>query len=146
MIEKEKRDLNLKQRINEKIEELDNDLKELESFEIPELDQFKGDIKLKAACERYFEKIVEGIISIAFLMIRLKNLSSPESEEHAFVILAKNNIISEEFAKRLKDAKDMRNRIIHNYITIDDTIVYHAIGEEIIRDATEFLDNIKNRL
>jgi hypothetical protein len=59
--------------------------------------------------KRYFEKIVEGIISLAFLIIRLNQLKSPESEEHAFLILAKNKIISEDFAKRLKDAKQLSN-------------------------------------
>lgn len=140
----EKRKLDLNKRINERIVELEADVYELGSFEIPELEQFKEDKKLKAACERYFEKIVEGIISISFLIIKLKNFSSPESEEHAFFILAKNNLISEEFAKRLKEAKDMRNRIVHNYITIDDTIVYHAIVDEIVNDAKDFLKEIKN--
>jgi uncharacterized protein YutE (UPF0331/DUF86 family) len=37
----------------------------------------------------------------------------------------------------------MRNRIVHNYITIDDNIVYHAISEEIIKDSKEFLDKIE---
>lgn len=143
MIKQEERDIELRQRIKDKVEELENDLTELESFEVPEIEKFREDKKLKAACERYFEKIVENIISLAFLVIRLKNLSSPESEQHAFLILAKNKIITEEFAKRLKDAKDMRNRIVHNYITIDDNIVYHAISEEIIKDSKEFLDKIE---
>jgi uncharacterized protein YutE (UPF0331/DUF86 family) len=80
MIKQEERDIELRQRIKDKVEELENYLTELESFEVPEIEKFREDKKLKAACERYFEKIVENIISLAFLVIRLKNLSSPESE------------------------------------------------------------------
>ncbi len=145
MNEQQKR-LTIKNRIDEKIAELEKYLEEFERFEIPELEQYRQDIQLKAACERYFEKIIETIISLTLLLIRYKNLKQPEDEEHAFFILFKNGVISEEFAKRLKDAKDMRNRIVHNYITVDDSIVLHAFSEEIVKDSEEFLEKIKKSL
>jgi len=141
-----KRANELTARIDEKMAELEKYLTEFQNMEIPEIEEYRADFEKKAACERYFEKIVESIIAITFLIIRLKEFNSPESEEHAFSILSKNQIISEEFAKKLKDAKDMRNRIIHNYITIDDSIVYHAIAEEIIKDAENFLEVIKKAI
>ncbi len=146
MNEQEKRRLALKERISEKIAELEKYLEEFERFDIPELEQYRQDIQLKAACERYFEKIVETIISLTLLLIRYKNLKRPEDEEHAFFILFKNGIISEGFAERLRDAKDMRNRIVHNYITVDDSIVLHAFSEEIVKDSEEFLECIKKAL
>ena len=68
---------------------------------------------------------------------------SPETEEHAFFILAKNKIISEKLAAKLKDLKDIRNKIIHQYEIIDDAIVYYALTEEIPKDVEEFLNAIK---
>lgn len=133
----------LKNRINEKIEELEIYLLEFKDIEIPDFEQYEKDNKLKAACERYFEKIIETIIPISLFIIRLKKLGQPENEDHIFNILAKNKIISEELAIRLKDAKDMRNIIIHNYIKVEDTIVYHAITEEIFKDAEDFLEEVK---
>ncbi len=140
--EEQKRSAEIKERIESKIEELEEYLEEFESFEIPELEQYRNDKKLKAACERYFEKIVEAIISLTLLLIKYKKLKQPEDEEHAFIILSKSGIISEEFAKRLRDAKDMRNRIVHNYVTIDDSVAYHAFSKEIVKDAEEFLGAI----
>lgn len=140
------REIDLKNRINDKLSEIEKNLNEFQSMDIPELEEYRKDIKTKAASERYFEKIVEGIISVGLLIIRLKKFSVPESEEHAFIILAKNNIINKDLAERLKDAKDMRNRIVHNYVTVDDSIVYRAISEEITKDAEEFLRDIKMAL
>jgi uncharacterized protein YutE (UPF0331/DUF86 family) len=133
-------------RIADKLQETEGYLEEFKNIEIPEFEDYKGDIKSKAVCERYFEKIIEPLIALSFLIIRLEKFQSPESEEHAFFILANNNLISEDFAKKLKDAKDMRNRIVHNYISVEDIIVYKAVTEEIINDAHEFIEIIKKFL
>lgn len=147
MNKKEKeRSLEIKDRIESKIAELEKYLDEFDSFQIPELEEYRRAIALKAACERYFEKIVEVIINLTLLVIKYKKLKQPENEEHAFLILSKSGIISEEFAKKLRDAKDMRNRIVHNYITIDDSVAYHAFSEEIVKDSAEFLEVVKKAL
>jgi uncharacterized protein YutE (UPF0331/DUF86 family) len=133
----------LKVRIEEKIVELEKYLEEFNLIEIPEFEEYIKDIKIKAISERYFEKIMEVIINLTLLLIRYKKLKQPEDEDHAFSILSKNKIISEDLSKRLKDAKDMRNIIIHNYLKVEDIIVYQAVTEEIIRDSDEFLEKIK---
>ena len=137
---------NLKDRISEEIENLNGSLEEFSKFKIPNFEEYKKNLMMKAVFERYFEKIIESIISLTFFIIRIKKLNSPESEEHAFSILSKNNIIDENLAKRLKEAKNMRNRIIPNYITIDDSIVYYSVTEEIIRDAEDFIKSINESL
>ena len=133
----------MEERINDKLTEIEEAITDLENLEIPEFEEYIKNKMLMACCERYFERIIEGVISLAFLIIRHKKLNSPESEEQAFFILAKNNIISETLAKKLKEAKDMRNIIVHNYEIADYSIVYHAITEEILIDAEEFLNKIK---
>jgi len=132
----------IQDRINEKIDEVEKYLEELESITPDDLEDYLSSSMIKAACERYFEKIVEAIVSISFLFIREKELKSPESEEHAFLILSNNEIITDDLSAKLRKAKDMRNRIIHNYGEIDDAIVFHSVSEELRRDAEEFIKNI----
>lgn len=141
----EKREKDLKERIDDKIANIENNLELLKTLDIPEFVQYQKDFKIKAVCERLFERIIEDIISITFLIIRERKLKSPENEEHAFIILANNKVINLELANRLKEAKDMRNRIIHNYINIEDSIVYNAIVEELPKDAEEFIKEVLNR-
>lgn len=91
-----------KERIDEKIVELQDYLEELESI-IPEnFEEYFSNSMIKAASERYFERIVEAIVSITLSLIREKNLKSPENEEHAFSILSKNQIINEALSENLK--------------------------------------------
>jgi uncharacterized protein YutE (UPF0331/DUF86 family) len=145
MIE-EKREDRLKERINEKINELEKYLSEFQTIQIPSFQDYKLDFKIKAICERYFEKIIETIISLSLFVIRLKNFIPPEDEDNIFSILSKNNIISNDLSLRLKDAKDMRNIIIHNYLKVEDLMVYNSITEEIFKDANDFLEVIKAKI
>ena len=129
-------------RIKEKITEIEEYLNELEEFMPENYASYMHDMKTKAACERYFEKITEAMVDLAFLIIKDKGLKQPEDDKEAFDALAKENIISQEVAERLKSAKGMRNVIAHQYGCVDDEIVFHSITEELVEDAESFLKSV----
>ncbi|MEK6951775.1 MAG: hypothetical protein AABX29_02060 [Nanoarchaeota archaeon] len=54
------------ERIEEKIDEIENYLEELLTIIPDNLDVYLKDFKTKAACERYFEKIIEATVDLAF--------------------------------------------------------------------------------
>jgi len=132
----------IKLRILDKINEIESYLEEFKSIIPKTFDEYIN-IKEKAACERYFEKIIESIVDLCFLIIKDKNLEKPEDDKSAFDILFKNKIISEETCDKLKDAKGMKNIISHKYGYIDNRIVFDFITEKFLADASEFLDEIK---
>jgi len=135
----------IKGRINEKIEEIDKFLTELYEF-IPlniTLEDYKRDLKTKAICERYFEKIIEAIEDLAFLIINYNKLRYPDYEKEVFDILSENKIISEGLSKKLKEAKGMRNILAHEYGKIDDELVFEAVTEQLEKDINEFIDIIE---
>lgn len=131
-------------RIKDKIDEIENYLAELEDILPANFEEYKNNFEKKAACERYFEKIVESIVDVSFLIIKEKRLKTPEEDKEAFDILSEEEIINGELAKKLKDAKGMRNILAHEYGKIDDEIVFCSITEEIIKDAEEFVNLISN--
>jgi len=63
----------------------------------------------------------------------------PEEDKETFDILAKGEIISNELAIKLKDAKGMRNILSHQYGNVDDEIVFESITEELDKDVREFI-------
>jgi uncharacterized protein YutE (UPF0331/DUF86 family) len=81
-------------RINDKIEEIEKYLDELEEIKPTSFKHYINNIKTKAACERYFEKIIGVVVDLAFLLIKEKHLKTPEEEKQSFDILhnEKNNI------------------------------------------------------
>ena len=135
-------------RIKDKIREIERYSTELFSA-IPadlEFENYKRDFRIKAICERYFEKIIESVVDLAFLIIRDKKFKIPEGDSEAFDILADGSVISAQLAQKLKEAKGMRNIITHEYGKIDDEIVFHSITEELEKDIREFIESIKKAL
>lgn len=126
-------------RIDDKIEEIERLLDELATIIPTSQDDYASDLKTRAACERYFEKIVGAIVDASFLVVKEQHITPPDEEKAVFDTLAAADIINPDLARRLKEAKGMRNILAHEYGVVDDELVFHAITEEIEKDAREFL-------
>ncbi|MBS3083882.1 DUF86 domain-containing protein [Candidatus Pacearchaeota archaeon] len=133
-------------KISDKIEEIEGFLSQLEEIKPSTLEEYEKDFKAKAACERYFEKIVESIIDLAFIFIKGKEIEMPEDDESALDTLVRNSVITDNLAKKVKEAKGMRNIIAHLYGSVNDELVFEALDSEIIFDVNEFLSSIRKCL
>jgi uncharacterized protein YutE (UPF0331/DUF86 family) len=127
-------------RIKDKIEEIENYLLELEEIVPENLEKYEKDFEKKAACERYFEKIIEAITDLVFLIIRNRKWDMPYSDTEALQLLADKEIISKELSEKLQKAKSMRNFIAHEYGEVDDEKVFEAVKNELVKDVKEFLE------
>jgi len=133
-------------KIKDKINEIETFLSELEEIKPSNLEEYGRDFKSKAACERYFEKIVEATIDLAFIFIKERNIDMPEDDESALDSLMNNNIITDGLVNRIKEAKGMRNIIAHLYGSVNDELVFEAIDKELSKDIGEFVSSIKKVL
>lgn len=133
-------------RINDKINEVHAHLDELSKITPGEFDGYKSNNLVKAACERYFEKIVEAVTDIAFMVIVKRKLRVPEDDIDAFNILLEKKIIDEGLYKKLKQAKGMRNILAHQYGVVNDEIVFESITGELGKDVREFIKKIEANL
>ena len=131
-------------KINDKINEVNIYLEELSEIIPSEFNEYKSNNLVKAACERYFEKIAEAVTDIAFMVIVKRKLRVPEDDIDAFKILLDNKIIDEELYKKLKQAKGMRNILAHQYGTVNDKIVFETITEELYKDIRKFISIVEN--
>jgi uncharacterized protein YutE (UPF0331/DUF86 family) len=111
---------------------------ELRSIAPGSLEAYRDDLLVKAACERYSERIVEACTDLAFMVIKGQGLRAPEDDKEAFSVLADDGVIGPELCERMREAKGMRNILAHQYARVDDRIVFEAITEELPRDAEEF--------
>jgi len=136
----------IENRINEKIQDIRKYLDELNSVLSVTLEEYLRDFKIRNIYERQFEKIIEAIIDMIFLIIRKEGFKIPDNEDNSFEILSKEKVISKVLTKKLKSAKGMRNIIVHEYGKIDDVLVYMAVTEELEKDVEEFIKTIDNYL
>jgi len=137
----------MKNRTTDKIDEILRFITHLKEFTPPSLDEYKKNILKKSACERTIEKIIEASIDLSFIVLRQLNKEIPPetSDTEVFDIISNLNIISKNLSTKLKEAKGMRNLLVHEYGKIDDSIVYHSI-EELEKDIVEFVNSISKLL
>ena len=133
-------------KIDDKIEEIEEFLSRLGEIKPSTLKEYEENFIVKAACERYFENIVEALIDLTFIFIKELNIEIPEDDESALDTLKRHSIITENLAEKIKEAKGMRNIIAHLYGSVNDELVFDAIDKELIRDAEEFVSLIKKYL
>ena len=133
-------------RVEDKIEEIEGYTQELSEMIPLNFEEYKSDLRTKAACERYFEKIVEAVVDLSFLIIKDNKLKTPEEEKQSFEILYKNEIISKKLSEKMQDAKGVRNILAHEYGKIDDELVFDSIKDEFIADVEMFIKQIRTFL
>lgn len=136
----------MRERINDKIKQIEEYLGLLMDLIPEDIDEYKSNMVIKSACERNFEKVVEVVTDLAFLLIKMDKLKIPDDDVAAFKILAENNIIPNKLAENLQNAKRMRNILAHLYYKIDDERIFYSLSKEIESDAMEFINNIKKKL
>lgn len=129
------------ERIQDKVREIESYLREMRQIRPKSLTEYL-EIKNKAACERYFEKIVEAVVDLTHLLIKDLRLETPEDDKLAFDRIVEEGVITGKLAEKLKDAKGMRNILAHEYGRIDDTIVYNSLNE-LERDVRELIKSVK---
>jgi len=133
----------MNERINDKIIDIERFLEELESILPKDLEEYLKDWKAKAICERHFEKIIEAIVDLTFLIIKEKKFELPKDVDSSFDILSNHQVITKNLAETFKDAKGMRNILAHEYGKIDDKLVFEAVTEQLINDVKEFINQIE---
>ncbi len=133
-------------RIDDKIKGIEEYIQELEEIVPLNYKEYKQNFEKRAACERYFEKILEAVIDLAFLVAKENDFKVPEEDKQVFDILVEENIISEELAIKLKEAKGMRNVLAHQYGEVNDELVFESISEELTKDTLGFIKSIKNKI
>jgi len=131
----------MNERIESKATEIEKYCEELKQILPEDYDEYEKNFEKRAACERYFEKIIEAVVDLAFLCIREKGLRLAEDDKQAFTTLAEAKVISINLEKKLKDAKGMRNILAHAYGSVNNELVFHSLTGELIHDALEFVEN-----
>jgi len=82
-------------------------------------------LKLRAL-ERIIQLIVDEMIDINNHFIRYAQLRVPEDFQSAFMVLAENNILPQEFAAKLAPVVGLRNRLVHRYEKVDINILLNT--------------------
>ena len=87
-------------------------------------------------------EIVEACIDIANHIIAAERFERAEEYSQMFIVLAKNNVISEKLAEKLSNMARFRNLLVHRYGEIEAERLMEIVKED-LNDVVEFVKEVK---
>jgi len=108
-----------KELVKEKLDAIDYYYRQFEELLRPGITEIKKDFRTYYAIERLFILIVDEILDINLHFIKTLNFKTPDDLQSTFLILAENEVLPENFSKKIAPAVGLRNKLVHRYEKID---------------------------
>jgi len=115
--------------VRRKIATISRNLDALEAVDGIALDAYRSDLFRKKGTERLLQEAVEAAVDTNLHLLRTTGAAMPTDYYKSFISLGQAGIIPQDLAERLAPAAGLRNRLVHEYDDIDDTIVLKAVSE-----------------
>lgn len=91
------------------------------------LDEYRTNSLVKHSAERLIELIVEAAVDINGLLVTLAGSPPPRDYYASFLAVGRLHVYPEKLGKQLARTAGLRNRLAHEYETIDDAIVHQNV-------------------
>ena len=130
-----------KRRIKDKINIIENNLKDLKKFLDCSCDEFLSDYRNPASAKYLLQTSIEAMNDIANHIIASKRLKKPETSAQSLKILNKNDFISDEKLPNYIKMIKFRNRLVHLYNEIDNKQLYQILKNN-LSDLEYFIKEI----
>lgn len=115
--------------IRRKLERIATNLEDLAAVEDLSLEAYRSDRFRRKGIERMLQETVEAAVDANSHLLRASGDEPPADYYESFTRLGRAGILDEELAEALAPSAGLRNRLVHEYDEIDDTIVLEAVGE-----------------
>jgi uncharacterized protein YutE (UPF0331/DUF86 family) len=92
------------------------------------LDEYRKRLYERKAAERLLQEAIEAALDINAHIIAEHGAALPEDYYGGFIALGRLEVVPEDFARELAPSAGLRNRLVHEYETIDDAKVFESIG------------------
>lgn len=118
-------------------------VKRLQKILNTDLEQFMENEDLIDASERNLEIAVEAMIDIGEALIAYMRWRAPKSYREIGIVLLENKVINEVLSEKFKEAVNLRNILVHNYMYLTPKELYNNI-KSYINPLTNIVYNIIN--
>jgi uncharacterized protein YutE (UPF0331/DUF86 family)/predicted nucleotidyltransferase len=131
--------------IYQKLAKVTEYLTELEELTQYSFEEYESDFKIKRAVERDIELIVEFATEVNGLIIVDSCEPPPADYFSSFIKMGQLGVLHKDFAQSLAHTAGIRNRLVHEYETIIDQLVYVG-AKAIVRYFRQYVELVRNYL
>lgn len=121
-----------------KINLIIRDLQRLKPISLLSWPEYQKKFDYEALTERYLERIIGRMIDINFHIIIESGHPSPEDYFSSFRMLGELGIMPRDAAERLAPLAGLRNRLAHEYDSIDERKIYNKL-KNILKGSPAYL-------
>lgn len=132
-------------RYNDKLEYFNQTIKNLEDWtENIDVKEFTENLELQKQYAIYhaFQISLEIITDVIAMIVKDSN-KVPKDDYSNLDILKNNDILTSGLVLKIQEANGLRNRIVHDYNGLDDSIAYQSILE-CIKSLKKFNEEVRN--
>jgi uncharacterized protein YutE (UPF0331/DUF86 family) len=117
--------------IKRKLAVIVRNLKALEDVSRISEEDYERQLLTRKATERLLQELIEAAIDINIHIIVQSGGSVPDSYYDSFLELGALGVVPLQLAQDLAPSAGLRNRLVHEYDSIDDSIVYSSLAQAI---------------
>ena len=134
-----------KKLIYRKINLIAKDLRGLKPISLLSEKEYFKKPEYEILTERYLERIITRVIDINYHLIVESGNPPPKDYFSSFTELGKIKILPYDFSQKLAQYSGLRNRLVHEYNSLDEKKVYLA-SKSIIKDLPQYFRHIEKFL
>jgi uncharacterized protein YutE (UPF0331/DUF86 family) len=115
--------------VRRKLSVITDNLQALKSIEAIDLTRYRADIFTRKGTERLLQELIEAALDLNMHLLAQTAQKLPEDYYQSFILLGEHGILSKGLAAALAPSTGLRNRLVHEYEAIDDTVVIKAVRQ-----------------
>lgn len=126
--------------------QIEEALKEMESFKTMDIDEFVKNKKNYIIAEYYLRRALEGILTVGSHFLSRLGARTKDYQD-IIVSLGKHGLIPVDFAEKNKNLAEYRNRLVHIYWEVTPEELYTVINqhfEDILKFYIYYQELLKN--
>lgn len=125
-----------KEKVEQRLMKLEQAVRKLREIAAQPWEEYAASEALRDRGERNLQVAAQACIDIANHIIADKGYRTPQGYADSFVVLQEEGIIPIELADKMKMVAGFRNILVHDYLEIDNEIVYQSLNH--LQDFGEF--------
>jgi uncharacterized protein YutE (UPF0331/DUF86 family) len=107
--------------------------------------EYKANFQIKRTVERLIQLVVECATDINGLLITGLGEVPPRDYFSSFIVLGDLGVLPTGFAETLAPTTAIRNRLVHEYETVDERLVYAGV-KPILEEFTQYAELVSKYL
>ena len=113
--------------VRRKLAAISRNLADLQPIAHLTLPEYMSDRLRRKAVERLLQEVVEAAVDVNLHVLRALDVELPGDYYTSFIELGRHGVIKQQLTEQLAPAAGLRNRLVHEYDSIDDALVLRAV-------------------